>query len=108
MNIANKIKELRAKFNLSPAELAKNAELDASYISKLEDGEYKSLNIQRSKALAKGFGLTLKDFMDEMGFFDDTSGSPSFDLIASALRRNGYTNQQAKQIIDYARFIKEN
>ncbi len=107
MNIANKIKELRAKFNLSPADLAKNAELDASYISKLEDGEYKSLNIQRSKALARGFGLTLKDFMDEMGFFEDTN-QPSFELISSALRRNGYTNQQAKQIIEYARFIKKN
>lgn len=106
-NIAQKIKEMRDKFRLSPAELAKKSDLDPSYISKLEDGVYKSLSLKVSKALATGFGLTLKDFMDELGLFEDKDKTkPSFELITSALRRNGYTNEQTKQIIEYARFIK--
>lgn len=104
-NIHEKIIKLRDKFGLSPAELAKRSELDPSYISKLEDGAYKSLSIKVSKALAKGFGLTLKDFMDELGLFEEKN-TPSFELITSALRRNGYTNDQTKQIVEYARFIK--
>lgn len=103
---SDKIKEMREKFGLTPAELAKNSDLDPSYISKLENANG-SLSLKASKALAKGFGLTLKDFMDEMGLFDDIT-QPSFQLISSALRRNGYTNEQAKQIIEYARFIKKN
>lgn len=108
-NIGDKIKEMRDKFGLSPALLAKTSNLDASYISKLENGLYNSLSLKVSKSLAKGFGLTLKDFMDELGLFEEENTSrPSYDLITSALRRNGYTNEQAKQIIEYARFIKHN
>ena len=106
ISIQEKIKSLRAKVNLTPAELAKNSELDPSYISKLESGELSSLSLKVSKALSKGFNLTLKDFMDEMGFFDDTT-KPSYQLITSALRRNGYTPEQAKEIITYARYIKD-
>jgi transcriptional regulator with XRE-family HTH domain len=102
--IADKLKAMRARFGLSPADLAKQAEVDPSFISKLESGTG-TLTLKSSKALSKGFGLTLKDFMDEMGLFEDTT-QPSFELISSALRRNGYTNTQAKQIIEYARFIK--
>ena len=105
-NISEKIIQLRDRFKLTPAELAMKADLDPSYISKLENGVYKSLSLKVSKSLARGFGLTLRDFMEEMGLFPDTS-QPSYDLITSALRRNKFSNEQIKQIIDYARFIKK-
>ncbi len=106
-DIAQKIKKLREEAGLTLTELARQAELSLAYISKLENGEYQDLSLTSSKSLAKGLGLSLKSFLDRMGFLDNNHERPSLQLLAQALRTNGYSNKQAEAVIEYARYIKK-
>lgn len=79
--------------------------LTIAYISKLEEGKCKSLSLKNCKALAGGLDLSLKDFLDKLGFLKNRN-RPSPKMIGEALRGNGYTPKQVKQIIDYAEYLK--
>lgn len=105
-SISQKIKELRMEAGLSKSKLAEQAELSIGYISKLEDGSYVSLSLKSCRGLADGLGMTLKDFLDKLGFLDK-SDSPTLEMVNQALRANNYTPGQAEKILSYARFIKK-
>lgn len=102
------IAKMREEAELSPAELAERSGLSQAYISKLEDGEYKSLSLNTCKSLAEGFGLTLKVFLEEVGFLSNRDKErPSFQMISNALRSNGYTPKEVEEIVKYARYVKQ-
>ena len=107
-NLSKKIKEMREEAEMSPSQLAEKSGLSSAYISKLEDGKtYKSLTLRSSKALADGLSLTLKDFLDRLGFLTNNE-RPSFQmLISQALRGNGYTDKQADEVLRYAQILKQ-
>jgi XRE family aerobic/anaerobic benzoate catabolism transcriptional regulator len=105
-NIANKIKKLRESAGLSSKDLAENSGLSPAYISKIESGSTLSISLTTSKKIAYGLGLSLKDFLSELGFINNTE-RPSFEMITNAFRSKGYTPEQVQQIIKYAEFIKE-
>lgn len=91
---------------LTATQLAERSGLSLAYISKLEGGEFKSLSLTSCKALAEGLGLALRDFLEGVGFLDNNPESPSFQLLTNALRKSGYTTEQAATVVKYAEFIK--
>jgi transcriptional regulator with XRE-family HTH domain len=106
MDIAKKIKKMREQAGISATQLAARSGLSLAYISKLEGGEYKSLSLTSSKSLAEGLGLALRDFLETIGFLDNKSDSPSYQLLTHALRKSGYSTDQTATILKYAEFIK--
>ena len=99
------IKKLREEANLTPTQLAERSKLSLAFISKLEGGGYKSLSLRTCKKLAEGLGLSLKDFLYQLGYLNRNE-NPSLQLVAQALRGSGYTGEQVGLIINYARYIK--
>lgn len=108
MNIASAIRKVRESEGLSASELAQRSGLSQAYISKLEDGKYEAPSIKTCRALAQGLGLTLRDFLDKIGMFDNSHNTNGPQLIGSALRSNGYNEEQVKMILAYADYLKTN
>lgn len=106
MDIAKRMKTLRENAGLTATQLAERSSLSLAYISKLEGGEYKSLSLTSCKSLADGLGLALRDFLESVGFLDNTPDSPSYKLLTHALRKSGYTTEQTATVVKYAEFIK--
>lgn len=106
MDIAKSMRKLREEAGLTATQLSNRSGLSLAYISKLEGGEYKSLSLASCKALAEGLGFALRDFLEKVGFLDNKSDSPSFQLLTHALRKSGYTTEQADTVVKYAEFIK--
>jgi len=100
------IKKLRKEAGLSPTQLSERSNLSLAFISKLEGGgKYKTLSLQTCKKLAEGLGLSLKDFLYQLGYLNRNE-KPSLQMVAQALRSNRYTSKQVGRIMDYAKFIK--
>ncbi len=104
--IAQFIAEKREQAGLSARELAERSGLSPAYISRLENGEYKSLSLPTVKALADGLGLTLRAFLEEAGLLNNEE-RPSYKLITQSLRHLGYSDKEAEDVIRYARYLKE-
>ena len=104
--IAQFIAEKRVQAGLSARELAERSGLSPAYISRLENGEYKSLSLPTVKALADGLGLTLRAFLEEAGLLNNEE-RPSYKLITQSLRHLGYSDAEAEDVIRYARYRKE-
>ena len=107
MNIAKEIKTLRTQLGLSPSELAQRANLTPAYISKLEKGEYQNFSLKTCKALADGFDMTLRDFLEAISFIDKNEDRPSSYLIRQAFRSEGYTDKEIEKIREYGEFIRK-
>ena len=106
--LSKKIKELREQAGLNSRELALKSKLSPAYISKLESGEYKTLTLKTLKQLSEGLGLTLKLLLERLGFINNGEKQGSGEkMVANALRGHGFNNEQTKQIIQYAEFIKK-
>ena len=105
--ISVQIRKLREEMGLSAAQLAEKSSLTPSFISKLEAGQYSNLTLTTSKSLADGLGLTLKAFLEAIGFLENNRERPSFNLISSALRSNGYDPDDIKKIKEYAELLKK-
>lgn len=106
-NLPVTIKKLREQAGLSPTELAERSELSAAYISKLEKGQYQTLTLMTLKSLSIGLGLSMKDLLSELGLLGNQQTKPSLQIVAQALRGNGYTNTEVADIVAYARYKKQ-
>lgn len=107
IEFAETIKSLRTEQGLSATQLAERSKLSPAFISKLESGEYSNLTLTTSKALADGLSLTLKAFLEAIGFLNkENQERPSFRLVAGALRSNGYGPEEIKKITEYAELLK--
>jgi len=106
--IKDTIKELRIKLGLSQGQLAERAGLSVAYISKLEDGQYSSLRVETCKALSVGFGMNLREFLEEVGIISNNLKKPSFAMVGTALRTSGYTQNEVDKVMEYAKFLKSN
>lgn len=105
--ISLQLKRLREEAELSQHQLANKSGVSVGFISKLEAGQYRTVSLDKCQQLAKGLGLTLKDFLASLGFLED-AGMPNAALVLqNALRGSGYTTSQAKKVIEYAQFIKD-
>ncbi len=105
--IAKLVTQKREQAGLSARELAERSGLSPAYISRLENGEYKSLSLPTVKELADGLGLTLRAFLEEAGLLNNEE-RPSYKLITQSLRHLGYSDKEAEDVIRYARYVKEN
>lgn len=106
-NLDKQIKRLRNEADLSMADLAKRTGLSEAYISKLEKGEYKSLSLRTCKTLADGLSLSLREFLEKVGFLEISKSRPSFQIISQALRSKGYSVGETEKVMEYAKFIKQ-
>ncbi len=106
-NLAQKIKKIRKEADLSMADLSKRTGLSEAYLSKLEKGEYKSLSLRTCKTLADGLSLSLREFLEKVGFLELSKSRPSFQMISQAFRSQGYSVDEAERVMDYAKFIKQ-
>lgn len=107
-NLPGAVRSIRESLGISPSELATKSGLSQAYISKLEDGQYQSPSLKTCRALAVGLGMTLRDFLEKIGVLDNSHNSTGSQLIGSALRSNGYSEDQVKMLLEYADFIKRN
>ena len=100
------IRKLRTNAELSQNTLAERANVSPAFIYKLEAGEYGTLSIDKSRQLAKGRGMTFRDFLEAVGLLDDTS-TPKADLVLqSALRKRGLNEGQVKKVVSFVDFIQ--
>jgi len=105
--LAETIKQMRERADLSQNQLAQRAELSLAYISKLEDGKYASMTIKTCKALSKGFGMTIQELLEELEIIASNRQRPSFQMVSQALRNSGYSAKEIDKVVDYAKYIKE-
>ncbi len=104
-NLSKIIKELREQAGLNSKELAEKSNLSPAYISKLEAGTYDTISLKTSKQLSNGLGLTLKAFLESLGLInkDEQLGE---NAILNHFRSDGYTKQEAEEIMQYAEYVK--
>ncbi len=104
--IADFITRKRKEAGITSKELAERAGLSPAFISRVENGEYKSLTLPTAKSLAEGLGLTLHAFLQEVGMLNNEE-RPSYKLITQSLRHMGYSDKEAEDVIRYARYVKD-
>ncbi len=59
----NRIKKLRAKYEMSQYELADKANVECSQVARIERGTVNA-SLGTAKLLAQGFGITLSELVD--------------------------------------------
>lgn len=106
-NIHKSIKALRLGVGMTQSELAKRAGVSVAYISKLEAGVYNTLSVDKSQQLAKGFGITFKDFLDRLGLLEGNPSTPNANSSLSlALRQREFSDEQIQKVISYVDFLE--
>lgn len=104
-NLAHLVSSKRKEAGISAKQLAERSGLSPAYISRLEKGHYPSPSLPSIKALADGLGLSLQVFLQEAGLLNNTE-RPSYKLITQSLRHMGYSDEQAENVVRYARYVK--
>ncbi|MCC7357495.1 helix-turn-helix domain-containing protein [Candidatus Uhrbacteria bacterium] len=105
--LATQLKHLRTQAGLSQNMLAQKADISASFINKLEAGEYSTLSLDKSRSLAKALQMTFHDFLEAIGMLED-SKTPNADMaLASALRKRGLTDSQVDKTFSFIEFIQK-
>lgn len=61
-----KLRQIRLAKGFSQRALAEKAQMDHSYISKIEVGGYKSISATYALKLAKALGLSIEDFLKKV------------------------------------------
>ncbi|MEK9157053.1 MAG: helix-turn-helix transcriptional regulator [Patescibacteria group bacterium] len=102
-----KLRELRTNADLSQNELAVKAGVSPAFVYKLEANEYGTLSIDKSQQLAKGLGMTFRDFLEAVGLLNDSSTPKANLALASALRKRKLNENQVKQVVSYVDFIEQ-
>lgn len=104
------IKETRSKRGLSQAELAKLADLSASFICRIEKGDFKSVTLSSINKLARALKVPINDlsnFLLDKGQKDDLLKKTPYEIINElSLSLPAivpvYADTESKQIIEYA------
>jgi len=105
-NIHESIKAIRLGVGMTQSDLAKRAGVSIGYISKLEAGVYNTLSVDKSQQLAKGFGLTFKDFLERLGLLEGNPATPHTNSALSlALRQRDFSDAQIQKVISYVDFL---
>jgi transcriptional regulator with XRE-family HTH domain len=104
------VKETRSKRGLSQAELAKLADLSASFICRIEKGDYKSVTIASLSKLSRALKVSVNEMSNlvlEKGPKDDLLRKTPYEIINElSLSLPAivpvYAGTESKQIIEYA------
>jgi hypothetical protein len=66
------------------------------------------LSLKTAKQLSEGLGLTVKQLLERLGLINNGEKPEAGEkMINHALSSSGYTAEQAKQIIEYAEYLKQ-
>jgi transcriptional regulator with XRE-family HTH domain len=104
--LSRALRDLRESANLSRETLAEKADVSPAFIYKLETGVYSTLSIDKSRDLAKGLGLTFRDFLDAVGLLEDASTPNANAALASALRKRKLDDSQIKEVVSFVEFVE--
>ena len=104
--LARALRGLRESAELTRETLAERARVSPAFIYKLEAGVYSTLSIDKSRDLAKGLGITFRDFLDEAGLLEDTFTPNANVALASALRKRKLNDGQIKQVVSFVEFVE--
>lgn len=102
--LASFIKLIRTKNNLSQGDLARKTGLARSYISRLEDGEYKSPSLMTLVRLAKGLGIPSETIFNVAGVKVQDSKLPSFDVYLRT--KYNLTEEAIDEVERFLSYIK--
>lgn len=106
--LSEKLRELRTEAGLTREKLAERAGVSTAYIYKLEADEYSNLSIDKCHSLAKGLGITFRDFLVAVGLLKESS-TPNVDRdLVNALRSRALPEKKIKQVISFVEFIEAN
>ena len=104
--LAKNLKKIREEAKISQNKLATKSKVSVAFISKLEAGEYKTISLKVCQQIAKGLGLTLKQFLDKIGLLENGDSPPNTtELIQHALRGKGLSVDEAQKVVDYAEYV---
>jgi len=106
-SLGHSLRELRINTGLSQSALAERAGVSAGFINKLEAGEYSTLSIDKSHSLAKGLGLTFRDFLEAVGWLDNNKTPNVDEALASALRKRRLTDEKIGKVISFVNFVEK-
>lgn len=100
------LRELRENKGLSQSTLADRAGVSASFINKLEAGEYSTLSIDKSHGLAKGLEMTFRDFLESVGWLENNTTPNADEALASALRKRRLTDEKIEKVMSFVNFVE--
>lgn len=103
--LAKEVRAMRKRAAISQNKLAKEANVSVAFISKLEAGHYKTLSIDACKQIAKALGLTLKDFLTNVGLMENGHAPDTLQVIKHALRSSGLSLSESMKVVEYADFV---
>lgn len=106
-SIGRSLRELRVNAGLSQSALAERAGVSAAFINKLEADEYNTLSIDKSHGLAKGLGMTFRDFLDAVGWLDNNTTPNVDEALASALRKRKMSEDKIGKVLTYVNFVEK-
>ena len=87
MGFAEAVKAVREQRRLSKAELAERSGLAASYLSRLEAGDYRSPSIETLTAVAEGLEMDPRDLLVLGGYVPEEESSAGLALAQDEISR---------------------
>ncbi len=87
MGFAEAVKAVREQRRLSKAELAERSGLAASYLSRLEAGDYRSPSIETLTAVAEGLEMDPRDLLVLGGYVPEEEGKVGLALAQDEIGR---------------------
>ncbi len=105
--IGKYIKYQRQKRALSLAAFAQDLNLDASFILRLENGEYKTLRLDVTEKIANGLDMTIGDFLLKCHILDNGSKSYIPSLEFYLREKFQFPDEAIEDVKLYIKFIQE-
>lgn len=107
VEIGDKIKRLRTERGWSLRELERRAGIHYSYLNRIENNKVKP-SIEHLEILARLFDVHISYFFgDLVETPDELKDLVEWIALSKELKEKGLTPEQVKQIVEFARKIKE-
>ena len=106
--LSHALRDLRESAKLTREALAEKADVSPAFIYKLEAGKYSTLSIDKSRDLAKGLGLTFRDFLEAVGLMEDEATPNANAALASALRKRKLDDNQINSVVSFIQLMEKN
>lgn len=96
--VGDRVRRYRRFLRLTQEELAGRAEIDRSYLGKIEAGDVAEPGVETLRRLARALKIPLRSLAEPLGWYDDEAPSPS-DWKAAIRADRRFTDETAEAII---------
>lgn len=103
--LAEFVRRIRTGQELSQGDVARKAGLARSYISRLEEGEFRSPSVMTLLRLARGLGISNEEMFKVAGVAVKGNGSPDFDVYCRT--KLGLPESAVKEMEIFLDYLKQ-